>query len=51
LIDKEAKIEDIVSGIEFLTTKKCLNMRKDCEKRAEDFSLEEFKRKLKEFIR
>jgi glycosyltransferase involved in cell wall biosynthesis len=51
LIDAEAKIEDIVSGIEFLTPKKCLEMKKDCEKRAKDFSLKEFEKKLKEYIR
>jgi glycosyltransferase involved in cell wall biosynthesis len=51
LIDKEARIEDIVSGIEFLTPKKSLEMRKDCEKRARDFSFKEFEKKLIKHIK
>jgi hypothetical protein len=37
LIDKEAKIEDIVEAIKNLTPEKCLEMREDCEKRANEF--------------
>jgi hypothetical protein len=50
LIDVKAEIEDIISGIEFLTPERCLEMRRDCEKRAKDFSVEEFENKLKKFV-
>lgn len=50
LIDKEAHIKDIINWIEFLDSKKSLEMRKDCENRAKDFSLEEFSTKLKSFV-
>lgn len=38
LIDREAKIEDIVDAVLFLNKNKCLEMRQDCENRANDFS-------------
>ena len=50
LIDKEAKVKDIIEAVNLLTPEKCLEMRKDCETRAKDFSLEEFSKKLKQFI-
>ncbi len=48
LIDKEAKIDDIVKAVEYLTPEKALEMRWDCEKRAKYFSLEEFEKQLLE---
>ncbi|MDD3646270.1 MAG: glycosyltransferase [Candidatus Gracilibacteria bacterium] len=50
LIDKDARIEDIVEAINKLTPEKCLEMKGDCEKRAGDFSLAEFELRLKEFV-
>lgn len=50
LIPEWAKIEDIIEAVEYLTSEKCLKMRKACEARARDFSLEEFKNKLINFV-
>nr|MDD3720315.1 glycosyltransferase [Candidatus Gracilibacteria bacterium] len=50
LIDKDAKVEDIINAIELLTPKKCLEMRSDCESRAKDFSLDNFSKKLKNLV-
>lgn len=50
LIDKDAKVKDIVEAVKFLTPQKCLEMRKDCEDRAKYFSLDEFSKKLKELV-
>ena len=50
LIHEWAKIEDIIVAVEYLTSEKCLEMRKACETRARDFSLEEFKNKLINFV-
>ncbi|RAL55726.1 hypothetical protein BLD25_04305 [Candidatus Gracilibacteria bacterium GN02-872] len=50
LIPEGAKIEDIIEAVEYLTSEKCLEMRKACETRARDFSLEEFKNKLINFV-
>lgn len=50
LIDKWALVEDIIYGVNYLTKEKCLSMRGDCERRAQDFSLEKFEEKLKEII-
>jgi len=51
LIDKEAKVGDIIEAVESIDAKKALSMRDDCEKRASDFSLENFEKKLKLFIK
>lgn len=50
LIESWAKIEDIIEALKYLTPEKCLEMKEKCEKRAKDFSLEEFEKKLKNFI-
>lgn len=50
LVPEWAKIEDIIEAVEYLTSEKCLEMRKACETRARDFSLEEFKNKLINFV-
>ena len=50
LIDKHAHIDDIVSAVQKITPKKALSMRKACENRAKDFSLESFEKKLKALI-
>lgn len=50
LIAPEANIEDIVSAIEKLDKQKSLEMRENCEKRAKDFSFDDFKEKLKNYV-
>lgn len=50
LIEKEAKVEDIISAVQELTPEKCIEMRYDCEYRARDFSLDSFEEKLKWFV-
>lgn len=47
LIDKEAKVEDIIETVKKLTPEKCIDMRGNCEKRANDFWLEDFEEKLR----
>ncbi len=50
LIDKQARVEDLVNAINELTPEKCLEMRYECEYRAKDFSLESFEEKLKTYV-
>lgn len=51
LIKEWANVEDIIEAVKILTPEKCLEMRALCEARARDFSLEEFEKKLKNFIK
>jgi len=51
LIDKEARIDDIIEAVNYLTPEKSIEMRHDCEKRALDFSLLNFENKLKEYVK
>ena len=50
LIDKEAKIEDIIDWLNFLTKEKCLDMRRDCEERARNFGLQRFEEDIRNFV-
>jgi len=50
LIDKEAKVEDLVKAVEKLTPENSFEMKSDCESRARDFSLESFSNKLKSLV-
>lgn len=50
LIDPSCQVEDIISSVQDLDAKKSLSMRKDCEERAQDFSLESFAEKLKSYV-
>jgi glycosyltransferase involved in cell wall biosynthesis len=50
LIWKEAKIDEIIYAINYLSKQKCLEMRNSCEKRASFFSIEKFEKELKEII-
>ena len=50
LIGKNAKVEELIEAIKKLTPEKCLEMRKNCEKRAKEFSLDKFEKKLKKII-
>lgn len=44
--------EDLIFAIEkFLSPEKCLEMRNDCEKRAKDFSYEEFEKQIIEYVK
>ena len=50
LIWKEWYIDDIIDWVNYLSQKKSLEMRKDCENRAKMFSIWEFHNKLKKII-
>jgi len=50
LIDSWAKVNDIVKAVNYLSPSMCLKMRKDCEQRAKEFSLENFKKEIKKII-
>jgi len=50
LIPKEANIEDIIDAINKLTIQSCIEMKDDCMERAKDFSLDQFEKKLKEYV-
>ena len=50
LIPVWANVKDIISGIEYLTPEKCLDMRDYCEKRARDFSLDNFEKQITKII-
>lgn len=51
LIDKEAHVSDIIQAIHFLSPEKCLEMKNDCEKRSEDFSLEHFTKQIQALVK
>ena len=51
LIDKEAKIEDIINAINLLTPEKSIIMREECENRAKEFGLESFKKDLIDLVK
>ncbi len=51
LIPEWWKVEDIINATNILTPEFCLNIRYNCEKRAQDFSLLEFWNKLKNIIK
>ena len=43
--------DDIVKAIKYLTPKRCLEMRKDCEKRALEFSYQEFEKQINSYVK
>jgi glycosyltransferase involved in cell wall biosynthesis len=47
LISPEAKIDEIVEAVDYLSKDRCIVMRQDCELRAQDFGLKQFAEKLK----
>lgn len=51
LIKEWAEVSDIIETVKYLTPERCLEMKNDCEARAKEFSLEEFSKKIKEFIK
>ena len=50
LINKQANKADIITAVEKLDKNESLKMRKNCEKRAQDFSLESFEKKLRKIL-
>jgi len=50
LIKEWGNPNDIIKAIKYLSPKKCLEMRKSCEKRAENFSYEKFKNQINNYI-
>ena len=50
LIDEACRVEDIVQAVQTLTPEKCLEMRQNCEKRADEFWLESFAKQLWEVV-
>lgn len=50
LIPKEAYVDDIISAVNKLTIEACIEMKDDCIERAKDFSLDQFEKKLKEYV-
>lgn len=51
LINKEANIDDIVDAIKKLSPEKSLEMRESCEKRANEFWLLDFEKKINELVK
>ncbi len=52
LIPEWGKVDDIIYAIQsVLTPEKCLGMKQDCEKRAKDFSYEEFSKQIKNYVK
>jgi glycosyltransferase involved in cell wall biosynthesis len=50
LIDPQCNISDIVSAVKYLSPEKSLSMQESCQLRAQEFWLEAFERKLKEYM-
>jgi len=50
LCPKNICVDDIISGVEYLSIEKCEAMKLDCEKRASDFWLKAFEKKLQEYV-
>lgn len=50
LIPEWAPVESIREAVAFLTPERCWEMKEDCEKRAGEFSLGQFEKKLKAFV-
>ena len=50
LISPKAEVQEIIDAVNYLDTKKCLEMRQDCEQRALDFWLEKFAQDLRKLV-
>jgi len=50
LIPEWAEVWDIVKAVNYLTPERCLEMKSDSEKRAKDFSYEEFERQINSYV-
>lgn len=51
LISPECRIEDIIEAVNFLTPEKCLELKDNCINRAKNFSLDEFDKKINDYIK
>ncbi len=51
LISEWWEVEDLIKAIEFMTPEKSLEMRENCEKQASKFSLGEFERQIREYVK
>jgi len=50
LIDKKCSIEDIITGVKYLSSDKCISMKNACEQRAWEFWLENFEKRLRQYV-
>ena len=50
LCPKNIAVDDIISGVRYLSVEKSENMKQSCVKRASEFGLEAFEKKLKSYI-
>ncbi len=50
LMDKEAKVEDIIKAIKYLTPEVCLSMKDDCIARAGEFDIIPWGEKLRSYV-
>lgn len=50
LIPEWWEVEDIIKAVEYLTPKKCLLMKQNCETRAKEFSYESFEESIRKYI-
>ena len=51
LISEWGRVEDLINAVEFMTKEIALQMRENCEKQASKFSLQEFERQIKDYVR
>lgn len=51
LISANPSIDDIIKGVEYLTPERCLEMKEDCIKKADQFREDVFVERIKEIIR
>jgi len=50
LLPQKIRVSDIIHAVQEMTPERALSLRKACEKRARDFSLEKFEKELKNYI-
>ena len=50
LIPEWWEVSEIINAINFLTPEKCLEMKRDCENRAKDFSYENFEKQINSYV-
>jgi len=51
LIPEWGEVEDLIKAIEYMTPERALEMRDNCEKQARNFSLDEFERQIRDYIK
>jgi hypothetical protein len=50
LIREGGEVHDLISAVKYMTPEISLSMRKNSEKQAEKFSLDEFEKQIKKYI-